>query len=72
MYQKLPRCIWTDNHSVGVALKEQVLPPGDNIPVQYNDWSLDALLMGDGSEICREEKIKGSTLEKIEQIDPGP
>ncbi|KAL8838224.1 MAG: hypothetical protein Q9170_002214 [Blastenia crenularia] len=32
---------------VGLALNEQILPEGQEIPIGLSDWSLDALIVGD-------------------------
>ena len=34
---------------VGLALQEQVLPQGHEVPVTITDWQLDILIVGDGS-----------------------
>jgi len=36
---------------VGLGLKEQILPHGQNVPVDALDWRLDALVIGDGTII---------------------
>lgn len=46
----------SDCDIVGMALVEQVLPQGENIPVDDNDWLLDALAVGDGSFVVREKQ----------------
>ncbi|KAI9774579.1 MAG: hypothetical protein M1840_002828 [Geoglossum simile] len=33
---------------VGLALKEQVLPDGESVPTDENDWLLDQVIVGDG------------------------
>ena len=43
----------TDTLIVGVALKEQLVPAGEKIPVNDDDWTLDALILGDGSMLHR-------------------
>lgn len=46
----------SDSDIVGIALVEQVLPQGGDIPVDDNDWLLDALAIGDGSLVVREKQ----------------
>ncbi|KAF2452743.1 5-formyltetrahydrofolate cyclo-ligase family protein [Lineolata rhizophorae] len=36
---------------VGLALNEQVLPPGQTVPTDPTDWRVDALVAGDGSVV---------------------
>ncbi|KAI4187679.1 MAG: hypothetical protein L6R41_002659 [Letrouitia leprolyta] len=38
---------------VGLALKEQLLPEGQEVPMGSSDWSLDALIVGDNSVLRR-------------------
>ncbi|KAI9930225.1 hypothetical protein ASPWEDRAFT_290217 [Aspergillus wentii DTO 134E9] len=37
----------TRPHTVALSLKEQVLPPTEEIPVADHDWPLDAIIVGD-------------------------
>ena len=46
----------SDCDIVGMALVEQILPQGEDIPVDDNDWLLDALAIGDGSLVLREKR----------------
>lgn len=39
---------------VGLALKEQLLPEGEKLPVGSSDWSLDALIVGDDTVLRRQ------------------
>ena len=43
------RALFANFDIVGLALSEQVIPHGDDIPVNGSDWPLNALIMGDGS-----------------------
>ncbi|KAH6612132.1 hypothetical protein C7974DRAFT_323597 [Boeremia exigua] len=38
----------TNHVKVGLALTEQLLPPGESIPMDQSDYRLDALITGDG------------------------
>ncbi|KAL9640656.1 MAG: hypothetical protein Q9164_000138 [Protoblastenia rupestris] len=40
---------------IGLALTEQVLLEGQEIPIFHHDWPLDTVIMGDGSVIQREQ-----------------
>lgn len=40
---------------VGLALKEQILPPAQSVPMDATDWRLDAFVVGNG-EILRPNK----------------
>ena len=46
----------SDCDIVGMALVEQVLPQGDDIPIDDSDCLLDALAIGDGSLVVREKQ----------------
>lgn len=35
--------------TVGLALNEQLLPIGESVPADETDWTVDALVLGDGS-----------------------
>ena len=39
---------------VGLALKEQVLPEGESVPVDSTDWNVDILVVGDGRIIHKD------------------
>jgi len=45
---------------VGLALQEQLLPEGDAVPTDANDWPLDGLVIGDGRYLRR-----GSSWQKV-------
>ena len=49
-----------------------MLPLEESIPVHRNDWSLDALLTGDGSVFRHKGASKNEGFEKIDPLDPGP
>lgn len=38
---------------VGLALNEQIMPVGQEVPTHPSDWYLDAVVAGDGSIIER-------------------
>ncbi|KAB2576774.1 5-formyltetrahydrofolate cyclo-ligase [Lasiodiplodia theobromae] len=42
---------------VGLALKEQLLPPAQSVPMDATDWRLDALVVGNG-EVLRSTKAQ--------------
>jgi hypothetical protein len=33
--------------AVGIALRQQLLPPGENVPVDDDDWEVDQLVVAD-------------------------
>ena len=43
---------------VALALKEQILPRGQNVPTDQTDWPVDALIAGDGTLLCATSRVE--------------
>lgn len=44
---------------VGLALEQQILPEGQEVPTDASDWTLDALVAGDKRVLRRSSKSLG-------------